>query len=283
MGGADAAVGEPIETAIPPLISHVAGVLLVVFQVVLIVSGNLSFLNWLTIVPALACFDDGFLERLVPTRIRARFDDLAARPPASLAARGASYALALLVALLSLNPIGNMMSPRQAMNTSFDPFQLVNTYGAFGAIGRERYEVILEGTGDATVDEHTRWVEYELPCKPGDVRRRPCVISPYHYRLDWQMWFAAFSSYDDQPWLVHLVYKLLRGDRVVATLFSRDPFPDAPPRWIRADLYRYRFTRLGDGSGAWWQRERVSEYMRPVSLEDPDLLDFLEEHGWTHR
>jgi hypothetical protein len=68
---------------------------------------------------------------------------------------------------------------------------------------------------DAEIGPDTQWLPYELPCKPGDPARRPCVISPYHYRLDWQMWFAAMSIVGREPWVVHLVAKLLRGDRDV--------------------------------------------------------------------
>ena len=103
------------------------------------------------------------------------------------------------------------------MNRSFDPLDLVNTYGAFGNVDRERHEVILEGTRDAVPDASARWEEYELPCMPGDPRRRPCLVSPYHYRLDWQMWFvgndaARGEAIEDEPWLVHLVWQLLRGE-----------------------------------------------------------------------
>ena len=195
----------------------------------------------------------------------------------------AALALALVVFCLSVNPVGNMLSPGQAMNASFDPFGLVNTYGAFGSVGRERYEVILQGTSAASPDETAEWLEYDLPCKPGDVRRRPCLITPYHYRLDWQIWFAAFGSYQDEPWLVHFIDKLLRGDPGAQRLLANNPFPGAPPRYIRAELYRYAFTKIGDGSGAWWRRERVGEYLPPLSAEDPALLRFLEAHGWGRR
>lgn len=259
---------------------HAAGALMILFQVALILSGNLSFLNWLTIAPALACLDDSALARVVPARLRERLQ--AGAPPApSRPARLAAIALALVVLALSVNPVSNLLSTRQAMNTSFDPLGLVNTYGAFGSVGRERHEVILEGTSDAAPDEHATWKEYELPCKPGDVRRRPCVITPYHYRLDWQIWFAAMSRYERQPWLVHFVDKLLRGDRGARSLLARDPFPDSPPRYIRAELYRYEFTRIGDGSGAFWRRTRVGEYMPPVSASDPGLRRFLAAYRWA--
>jgi hypothetical protein len=258
----------------------IAGVLLVAFQGTLIVSGNLSFLNWLTIVPALACFDDGALARIVPARLRARVVALAPQLPTSRPHRWASWGLAGLVALLSVGPVCNLISPRQTMNRSFDPLALVNTYGAFGGVGKQRFEVVLMGTRDEVLGEGTEWLEYELPCKPGDVRRRPCVVSPYHHRLDWQIWFAAMGSYEQHPWLVHLAYKLLRGERPVRRLLARDPFADGRPRYLRAELYRYELTRLGDGSGAWWRRTRVSEYLRPVSLDDPDLIEYLAARGW---
>ena len=143
----------------------------------------------------------------------------------------------------------NLLSSDQAMNASFEPLDLVNTYGAFGSVGRERYEVILEGTRDATPDATASWHEYELPCMPGDVRRRPCFITPYHYRLDWQMWFvgndaARGEAIEDEPWLVHLVWQLLAGDPSPEPLLARDPFLGGPPpRWIRAGIWRYGFAR----------------------------------------
>jgi hypothetical protein len=268
-------LAAPLLVPGPRRVRHLAGILFVTLQVILIVSGNLSFLNWLTIVPALACFDDGVLGRFFPRSIRERNSVAPSRLH-----RGAALALALLVVLLSINPVRNLLSSRQAMNRSFDPLHLVNTYGAFGSIGRVRDEVILEGTGEAQIGPDTRWREYELPCKPGDVSRRPCVISPYHYRLDWQMWFAAMSTVGQEPWLVHLVSQLLRGDPGPKRLLARDPFPDAPPRWVRAELYRYEFTRPGDGSRDWWRRTWVQDYLRPVSLDDPALQRFLATYGW---
>jgi len=244
---------------------HVAGGLIVLFQVLLILSGNLSFLNWLTMAVALACFDDDLLRRLVPDRLRER---LVARTTGAeeTKARGiAVYALAVIVALLSLNPVTNMLSAGQVMNTSFDPFELVNTYGAFGSVGRERYEIVLEGTDDAEPTEGTRWVEYEFHCKPGDPLRPPCWISPYHYRLDWQMWFAAMPGARTPPWLVDLVSRFLAGDPVTRGLLARGAFEDRPPRWIRARFYRYEFTRPGETG--WWRRTLVGEYLPPLSRD----------------
>jgi hypothetical protein len=272
---------------------HVAGVLFVAFQVSLIASGNLSFLNWLTLAVSLSCFDDRLLEKLIPrplrSRIAARLEGADKAPP-SKAPRGLVYGLCAVVCFLSLGPVFNMLSPSQAMNASFEPLHLVNTYGAFGSVGQERYEVILEGTrGDPTEAEgeggekKVEWLEYEFPCKPGDVHRRPCVITPYHYRLDWQMWFAAMSRIEDEPWLVHLIYKLLRADPGVRGLLARDPFGSDPPKYVRAELYKYAFTKPGEAGAdprAWWTRTRVGTYMRPVSLSDEVLVGFVEAQGW---
>jgi len=262
----------------PKRVRYAAGAVIIVFQLCLIVSGNLSFLNWLTITIAWSCFDDAAFARLVPKRLESRFQ---VRPePLGRARRIVTGGLVALVAVLSLNPIVNLLSPRQAMNAAFDPFDLVNTYGAFGSINRVRHEVILEGTADDALGPSPHWVEYELPCKPGDPKRRPCVVSPYQYKLDWQLWFAAFSSAGDEPWLLHLVAKLLRGDHVVDSLFAVQPFRNRPPRYVRALFYRYRFAPR-ELEGVYWQRELVAEYLRPVALGDAELDAYLSAHGFS--
>ena len=152
----------------PRLVRMPAAVLMIVFQLTLIVSGNLSFLNWLTIVPLLAAFDDRTLARVLPARWAAR----AARPVLLPAPRAPVFALAAVVVLLSAAPIENMLSRRQRMNGAFEPLMLVNSYGAFGSVGRERRELVIEGTRDLEPSRSTRWLSYELPFKPGDPSAR---------------------------------------------------------------------------------------------------------------
>jgi hypothetical protein len=255
----------------------VAGALVVLFQVLLILSGNLSFLNWLTIVVAVACFDDGVFARLLSAAMRARLERRVTGAEETTARRFASYALAAVVALLSLNPLGNMLSPGQVMNTSFDPFELVNTYGAFGSVGRERYEIVLEGTDDDPGNADARWIEYDFKCKPGTPERRPCWISPYHYRLDWQMWFQDMPGAPVERWLVRLVGKLLEGDRAARALLAPGPFEDHPPRALRARYYRYEFTRWGERTRAWWKRTLVSDYLPSLTRDDPRLRAALHQ------
>lgn len=252
----------------------VAGTLFVTFQLLLIASGNLAFLNWLTIIPALACFDDG----VVPRSLRGA---VAPSPPTlHRGQRIAALGLAVVVAFGSLGPIRNLLSSRQVMNTSFGSLHLVNTYGAFGTVGRERLELVIEGTDAGNPgDPGAVWTAYTFPCKPTKLDRRPCVASPYHYRLDWLLWFAAMGSPRQYPWTVHLVWKLLANEPSVLGLVAENPFPEAPPRFIRIELYRYAFAPSGEAGV--WRRERLSTWLAPVSRDDPRLVDFLEAAGFV--
>jgi hypothetical protein len=162
------------------------------------------------------------------------------------------------------------------MNRSFDRLHLVNTYGAFGSVGRERDEIILEGTDDPHPGPGTVWRAYEFPCKPGDPMRRPCLISPYHYRLDWQLWFVPLSPDRNQRWFLSLTSKLLRGDARVLSLFAANPFPERPPHYVRASFYRYRFS--GEGEPGVWQRTPAGQYLAPTSLDDPELARALRAY-----
>jgi hypothetical protein len=398
--------------------NNLAGIFLVAFQVILIISGNLSFLNWLTIVPALACFDDNFLEWiLISSRFSpvARFFDLWKKlifvvfpvgdknkekrkkktlldwvvklvfwvpaffgrwwmhsyqrlqrhlqhdqennqnnrlqnclqnleyifsenqqspqmkttPKISgnkntsdskdnktensspknskkkrfgplLGSRSMKkqikwklrrfgwgvraatlFGLTGLILYLSIGPVMNLISPHQAMNRSFDPLKLVNTYGAFGTVGKDRPEIVIKGTNHSHITPQTEWFEYEFKCKPGAVDRRPCIAAPYQHRIDWQIWFAAMSTYEHNPWLVHFVGQLLAGEKAATNLLAVNPFPGAPPRFIKLDLYLYKFTRQFSAK-AWWDRKFLREYLMPLSLGETSLRQFLIRHfGWT--
>jgi hypothetical protein len=252
----------PFALFVPQPVASVAAAVVIVTQLWLVASGNFAWLNWLTIVAALSVIDD----RAVSLGLAApRF---AATPPWF---EGLVIALTVLVAVLSWPPARNLVARVQLMNASFDPLHLVNTYGAFGGITRRRYEIVVEGTADPVPTDRTPWREYEFKGKPGDPRRRPPQVAPYHLRLDWMMWFAALSPGYAQPWFPTFVQRLLVGDRHVLRLLRLNPFPDEPPRFVRASLYRYRFTtrRERHDSGQWWSRERVGEFQRPVSLRLP--------------
>ena len=270
----------------PRLSRHIAGVLLVTFQLFLIISGNLSFLNYLTIIPFLACFDDTFWRKLSPRFLVQRCSH-GNRPQAggyrgdletSRVQFGVAIALFLLVAYLSVTPVLNLFSNRQLMNSSFEPFDLVNTYGAFGSVGKIRDEIIFEGT-DSLFISGAEWKEYEFKAKPGDPNRRPPFVAPYQPRIDWQIWFAAMASPGDYPWTFHFVWKLLHNDAGTLSLLANNPFPNSPPRYIRAQLCRYEFTPLGQKG--WWKRELIGEWLPPLSVDDPDFKRVLKAMDWV--
>ena len=179
----------PFGLFLPQPVATIAAVLMIGTQLYLVVSGNYAWLNWITIVIA-----RGGARR---PAISAIFGFVPGAAPA-LGAAPAWFVAAVIGAdrprrRAELVPVRNLLSPHQAMNASFDPFRLVNTYGAFGTVGRERYEVIVEGTPEADPGPDAEWREYEFKGKPGDPRRMPRQVAPYHLRLDWLMWFLPLS------------------------------------------------------------------------------------------
>ena len=168
------------------------------------------------------------------------------RRPAGRSTGPAGYAtvvlaVAVAVVVLSYWPARNLLSPRQAMNASFNRLHLVNAYGAFGSVTRERHEVIVEGTADAAVGRTPSGGSTSSRASPATPRRRPGSGAPYHLRLDWLMWFAALSP--ATPTVVpRLPPAAAAGDRATLRLVRHNPFPDRPPALVRARLYHYRFT-----------------------------------------
>ncbi|MFC9315520.1 lipase maturation factor family protein [Streptomyces nigra] len=239
----------------PQPIATTAAALMIVTQLWLVLSGNFAWLNWITIVLALSAV-------AFPA-------DPPDRPGAPLWYEVTVLVVAALLVGLSYHPVANMISRRQVMNRSFDPLHLVNTYGAFGSVSRVRHEVVIEGTLDETPREDSDWREYEFKGKPGDPRRWPRQFAPYHLRLDWLMWFAALSPSYAGSWFGTLMERLLENDRATLRLLRRSPFPpDEPPCFVRARLFRYRYTTWRElrETGACWERTFVREYLPPTRL-----------------
>jgi hypothetical protein len=264
----------------PRVARHAAGMVIVLFQLTIFLSGNLSFLNWLTILPALSCFDDGFWARILPAKWTRKAERAAENAVPSASGMRTAWFVTAVIGILSLRPIVNMLSPGQIMNTSFDALNLVNTYGAFGTVGKERWNVVFEGTTDSDSSDKATWKAYPYKGLPVDVRERPPQIAPYQLRLDWQMWFAAMSTPDEYTWTYHLVWKLLHQDAKTIGLFGGNPFPAIPPRYIRAVLYRYSFAPRGSPGRPWWIRERIGIWIPALSADDLVLRDYLRGRGW---
>ena len=246
----------------PQPVAGVAGGIVVITQLWLVASGNFAWLNWVTIMLAFSAIDDSSLATL----FGAPAHPVWPAPPVWFA--GLVIAFSGAVLFMTYWPVRNMLSSHQRMNMSFNSFHLVNTYGAFGSIGRVRREVVIEGTADERLTPQTLWKEYEFKGKPGAVRRLPRQWAPYHLRLDWLMWFAAISPGYAEPWLRPFLQRLLRNDRPTLRLLRHNPFPDSPPRYVRAQLYQYRFTTLAElrRDRAWWHRTLIGGYVRPMTL-----------------
>lgn len=264
----------------PKITRHIAGITIILFQFTIILSGNLSFLNWLTIIPALACFDDGFWKKILPNYIVRKADAAAQNSEESKPMQTTARVVTAIVLFLSIAPVINMVSSKQIMNTSFDPLDLVNTYGAFGSVGEERLNVVFEGTDENDTSENANWKPYLYKGLPVLLDKRPPQIAPYHLRLDWQMWFASMSSPDQYPWTLHLEWKLLHNDAGAISLFANNPFPNRPPKYIKAVLYHYSFAPPGSNSNLWWKRENLGYWIPPLSVNDPQFIAFLKYYGW---
>ena len=270
----------PIFAFWPRIGRHIAGIVMIALQIILILSGNLSFLNWLTIVPALACFDDDLWSSILPQPIVRRSQIAAANAKPSKAMRTTAWVVTAVIGFLSFRPIANMLSPNQIMNTSFDPLDLVNTYGAFGTVGKERFNVVFEGTSNDDSSASAHWQQYLYKGLPVLLDKRPSQIAPYQLRLDWQMWFASMSTADQYPWTYNLAWKLLHNDKNTLRLFANNPFPASPPKYVRAVLYRYFFVNNKDQKHQWWARERLGLWLPPLSAKDIVLMDYLRSEGW---
>lgn len=199
----------------PQPVASVAAAFIIVTQLWLVLSGNFAWLNWVTILLAATVIDVSSAKALLPVP----------GPPSMPAAppwfAGLVLACTVVVVFLSYWPARNLLSRQQRMNASFNPMHLVNTYGAFGSIGRSREEVVFEGTDEEELTDQTRWREYEFKGKPGDPRRWPRQWAPYHLRLDWLMWFAAISPSYARSWLLAFVERLLRNDPATLRLLRR--------------------------------------------------------------
>ena len=217
-------------------------------QFLIFSTGNYTFFNFLTIALCMWLI-------IEPRRGAA---------PTLRAHRLVSAALAAFIAVISLMQF--LILFHEPLPTGgaqvlqyVDPFHLVNSYGLFAVMTTERQEIQVEGSNDGA-----NWKAYEFRYKPGDLMRPPPVIEPAQPRLDWQMWFAALDTYQQNRWFVNFMIRLLKGEPAVTRLLQYNPFPNAPPKFIRARLFLYHFTHFGERG--WWTREDRGLYFPAVSL-----------------
>jgi hypothetical protein len=240
---------------------------IILFQSLIVLTGNYNFFNLLTILLCIFLFDDAALASVV------RDSKLFLRARARVASRwatGTASLLALVVLPLGLNRLWESVAATDlpvlgVVSSGLQPFMIVNPYGLFAVMTTRRPEIVIEGSADGE-----NWREYVLPYKPGPPTRAPSWNIPHQPRLDWQLWFAALEGVRQNPWFENLMLRLLEGSPSVAGLFSSNPFPQAPPRYVRAELFEYRFADPSThaATGQWWTRQAEGLYFPSVSLDD---------------
>jgi hypothetical protein len=245
---------------------HAGGWITIGFQTLILLTGNYTFFNFLTIALAMFLFIEPEREERRTEAASEPRPEAAAEPrlSGSGAADAVSIGLAGFVGVVSGLLFLELFSVTVPGGTEVlrmvAPLRIVNSYGLFAVMTTTRPEIVVEGSNDGVT-----WQAYEFRYKAGDVTRAPPVVAPHQPRLDWQMWFAALGNYRQNRWFVNFMARLLEGEPGVLRLLKSNPFPAAPPRYVRGVLYLYHFTRWGERG--WWRREERGIYFPAASLQ----------------
>lgn len=250
----------------PRRLRHAAVLAIIVFQVLIELTGNYTFFNLLTISLCFLYLDDAWWAGLRSGRGRPFAEEARAILPDWLL-RGIATAVIVITSLEAVADFDAPISELPAVASliaAVAPFRSLNNYGLFAQMTRSRPELIFQGS-----DDGRDWRSYELPHKPGDPGRRPDFVAPHQPRLDWQLWFAALGLPRQNRWVFPLCDHLLRGTPEVLALFAANPFPQHPPRLVRVVRYDYHFTRAAERArtGNWWTRDVVDFYVPAISLK----------------
>ncbi len=237
--------------------------LFVGLQLFIYLTGNFSYLNHMTAVFSLILLNNSFL-------ISCGFSE----PVTTASPIWLEVILTALGALLLLLQVARFWDhffPTRALHLLLDKvslFHIANRYGIFAIMTTTRYEVVVEASIDGT-----NWKEYEFYHKPTSLFKRPTRISPYQPRVDWQAWFLPFSRFSEEEWFQSFLIHLLKGSKEVVKLIHYNPFPDTPPKYIRAQMYIYTYTTVEEkrNTGAWWRRRFIGPYSPVYSLKDDPL------------
>jgi lipase maturation factor 1 len=147
---------------------------------------------------------------------------------------------------------------------ALEPFRVANPYGLFGRMTWRRYEIEFQGS-----DDGVHWSTYSFRFKPQDPAKAPGIYAPYQPRFEWNLWFASLGTWQDNTWVVRAEQLLLTNDKYVLALFASNPYPNQPPRQVRAVLWQYWFTNMAEkrATGMWWRREYLGLYAPSLELD----------------
>ena len=233
-------------------------------QIIIGLTANYGFFNYLTMALALFVLDDRDLGR-----VAARLGRPLAPAPPRVRSRIRMALLAAVAAVLvplSVVPFLPFFGVRAfiPVERRLETVRSLNAYHLFAHMTLVRKEVVIEGSADGET-----WEPYEFRFKPGDPMRPPPFVAPHQPRVDFQLWFLLFGGAPRALYFHRLLERLLTAPAIVAPLFARDPFPQTPPERLRVAFYRYRFTDVATrrATGAWWSRELLG-YSRPLAAKD---------------
>jgi lipase maturation factor 1 len=278
-------LGAPFLIFAPRRLRFCGGAAIAFLQTLILLTGNYTFFNWLTLALCLLLLDDFALMKFAPSSLRRAFT-INSQPLGAAKQSGDGSTLnlkrcwprAFTVPLAALVMSIYLLQINLAMRTRpfwlypvvfpealLSPLRTLNDYGLFAGMTTDRREIIVEGSNDGV-----NWLPYEFKYKPGDVNRRPAFAAPHQPRLDWQMWFAALGDCRQNPWFMTFCQRLLQGSPEVLALLEKNPFANHPPRYVRAEFYDYQFTSAAErhATGAWWKRKFIGDYLPPVSLRE---------------
>jgi len=254
----------------PRRLRFFAGFAILLLQIIIFLTGNYNFFNLTTMALCLVLYDDAALSTILPKRLSQWILQYEKPPQTYRITRLVAYCFAymtIIISIIQFNIRFDWQVPALAAwaNNAISPLRMVSTYGPFAVMTVKRHEIIVEGSEDGTI-----WTAYTFKYKPGNVFQRPSWVTPFQPRLDWQMWFAALSAPENNPWFYRLLQRLLENSPEVLALLESNPFPEQPPRYVRAQYYDYWFTNRPQKAitGAWWQRELVGDYVPVLRLRD---------------
>jgi hypothetical protein len=269
------------------------------FEIGIILTANYTFLNYLVLSLGFLLLDDRFCEWVLPARLRALIDRKpfaapgesppghAPHPPGwraqwrhrlrpvrmSIAGISLGWVFYVTTAWLVFMFAPNAPLPEKPVQL-LEPFRIANRYGLFAVMTHARYEIEFQGSPDGT-----SWTPYPFRYKPQDLNRAPGLYAPYQPRFEWNLWFASLGTWREYRFVLWTEERLLLNEPEVLELFKSNPFASAPPKQVRAVIYRYWFTDMKTKreQGFWWRRDLLGNYA-PVLEREPDgkivLLDF---------
>ncbi len=263
-------LGVPFLIFLPRMFRAIACAIMIVFQLLIFATGNYCFFNLLTIALCFLLLDDDHWRAMMPRRLEQWVQLPEGLKPAGLIKRGVQIALAIPIVILSIVPMSRLvdselpfLDPLRRVYRETTPFALVNSYGLFAHMTTVRPEIEIQGSDDGKT-----WKPYRFKWKPGPLDARPRQVAPHQPRLDWQMWFAALTPRRPPQWFDGFLFRLLQGEPKVLDLLAENPFPDEPPRYVRAMYFEYAFTDVETKreTGNWWNRSEIGVYRLPVSM-----------------